>query len=203
MIVFTSDHAEMAGDHWSFGKGGFFDGSYHIPLVIRDPAHARGAGRVVDSFTSAADIFPTLAERLGLSPGNAVDGASLTPFLEGDDPAVWRDAAFFEYDFRDVETGDAERHFGLLPQECNLAVLRDRDFKYVHFNRLPPLLFDLRKDPRETVNRAEDPAYAGVRLHYAEKLLSLRARHLDQTLALTTLTARGPVTFGGARPQEA
>lgn len=203
VIVFTSDHAEMAGDHWSFGKGGFFDGSYRIPLVIRDPAHARGVGRVVDAFTSAADVFPTLAERLGVTPVNAIDGGSLTPFLKGDRPARWRDAAFFEFDFRDVEAGHAERHFGLRPEECNLAVLRDHDFKYVHFNRLPPLLFDLRQDPGETVNRAEDPAYAAIRLRYAEKLLSLRASHLDQTLALTTLTERGPVAFGRDRPEGA
>ncbi|MGO6684056.1 sulfatase-like hydrolase/transferase, partial [Rhizobium leguminosarum] len=50
LVVFTSDHAEMAGDHCTLGKGGFFDGSYHIPLVIRDPASS-AAGGVVDKFT--------------------------------------------------------------------------------------------------------------------------------------------------------
>ena len=194
VIVFTSDHAEMAGDHWSFGKGGFFDGSYHIPLIIRDPESRESAGRVVDHFTSAADVFPTLTDIWDLEAENSLDGQSLTPFLAGEEPAEWRDAAFFEFDFRDVETGAAEAHFGLRPQECNLAVLSDAEYKYVHFNRLPPLLFDLGKDPAETVNCAEDPAYAGIRLRYAEKLLSLRARHLDQTLALTTLTEKGPVS---------
>jgi hypothetical protein len=47
----------------------------------------------------------------------------------------------------------------------------------------------------ELRNLAEDPAYAGVRLGYAERLLSLRARHLDQTLAYTELTEKGPVTY--------
>lgn len=194
IIVFTSDHAEMAGDHWSFGKGGFFDGSYHIPLVIRDPESRASAGSVVDHFTSAADVFPTLADIWEVEAENSLDGSSLTPFLSGETPATWRDAAFFEFDFRDVEVGTAEAHFGLRPQECNLAAIRDRDFKYVHFNGLPPLLFDFRQDPAETVNRAEDPDYAAIRLRYAEKLLSLRARHLDQTLALTTLGEKGPVS---------
>lgn len=196
IIVFTSDHAEMAGDHWSFGKGGFFDGSYHIPLIIRDPDSRASAGSVVGHFTSAADVFPTLADIWEVDAENSLDGSSLTPFLAGETPASWRDAAFFEFDFRDVELGTAEAHFGLRPQECNLAVVRDSAFKYVHFNALPPLLFDLRDDPSETVNRAEDPAYAMVRLRYAEKLLSLRARHLDQTLALTTLGENGPVSIG-------
>ena len=37
IVILTSDHAEMMGDHLMLGKGGFFDGSYHIPLIIRDP----------------------------------------------------------------------------------------------------------------------------------------------------------------------
>ena len=108
IIVFTSDHAEMMGDHWSLGKGGYHDGSYHIPLVIRDPVASGAAGRQVDAFTGAADIMPTLCERLGLVPRNHQDGRSLLPFVAGGEPERWRDAAFFEFDFRDV----GERHAG-------------------------------------------------------------------------------------------
>ncbi|PDT06361.1 phosphonate monoester hydrolase [Rhizobium chutanense] len=192
LIVFTSDHAEMAGDHWTLGKGGFFDGSYHIPLVIRDPSSGASGGQV-DGFTSAADIFPTLCERLGIEAENGLDGRSLMPFVEGRRDEGWRDAAFWEFDFRDIAGGEAERHFGLRSNECNLAVIRDARFKYVHFTALPPLLFNLRDDPMELDNIAADPAYAAIRLEYAEKLLSLRARHLDQTLAYTELTEKGPV----------
>lgn len=194
LVVFTSDHAEMMGDHWSLGKGGYQDGSYHIPLVIRDPSASDVAGRQVDAFTSAADIMPTLCERLGLRPRNHQDGSSLLPFTQGDTPAGWRDASFFEFDFRDVVDGEREAHFDLHSNQCNLSVVRDKAFKYVHFAGLPPLLFDLEKDPNELVNVAEDPAYAMTRLRYAEKLLSLRAAHLDQTLAYTELTPEGPVS---------
>lgn len=194
VIVFTSDHGEMAGDHWSLGKGGFFEGSYHVPLVIRDPAAAT-AGSYTDHFTSAADIFPTLAARLGIVPDNHVDGASLLEFLQGKIPVNWREEAFFEFDFRDIARARPERHFGLRPNECNLAVIRGERFKYVHFAGLPPLLFDLSNDPMELANLAEDPACAFVRLALAEKLLSLRARHLDQTLAYTELTGAGPVSI--------
>ncbi|HWT57237.1 MAG TPA: alkaline phosphatase family protein [Rhizobium sp.] len=193
LIVFTSDHAEMAGDHWTLGKGGFFDGSYHIPLVIRDPASG-AAGGIVDHFTSAADIFPTLCERLGIEAKNGLDGLSLMPFVNGGSGQGWRDAAFWEFDFRDIAGGEAERYFRLKPNECNLAVIRDAQFKYVHFAALPPLLFNVSDDPMELDNIAGDPAYAAIRLGYAEKLLSLRARHLDQTLAYTELTEKGPAT---------
>ncbi len=197
IVIFTSDHAEMAGDHWSFGKGGFFDGSYHIPLVIRDPRRSGAAGRQVDQFTSAADILPTLLDVFQVQPKNGLDGRSLSAFLEGRAPESWRKAIFWEFDFRDLEEGAAEAHFGLSSRACNLAVLRDHRYKYVHFNGLKPLLFDLENDPSERVNRAEDPAYAAIRLEFAENMLSLRARHLDQTLALTTLTEKGPVTSTG------
>jgi arylsulfatase A-like enzyme len=194
VIVFTSDHGEMAGDHWTLGKGGFFEGSYHVPLVIRDPAAAM-AGVYIDRFTSAADIFPTLAERLGIRPDNHVDGTSLLEFLQGGIPLDWREEAFWEFDFRDIARGKPERHFGLRPNECNLAVIRGERFKYVHFAGLPPLLFDLANDPMELANLAQDPSHLSVRLAAAEKLLSLRARHLDQTLAYMELTEAGPVSI--------
>jgi arylsulfatase A-like enzyme len=151
-------------------------------------------GREVQRFTSAADIFPTLCDRLGLVPDNHLDGETLIPFLEGAEPENWRDAAFWEFDFRDIAKGGAERHFRLRSNACNLAVIRDENFKYVHFAGLPPLLFDLANDPMELINLADDPEYAATRLAYAEKLLSLRAQHLDQTLAYTELTEKGPVS---------
>jgi arylsulfatase A-like enzyme len=194
IVVFTSDHAEMAGDHWTLGKGGYFDGSYHIPLVIRDPG-AASAGGIVENFTSAADVFPTICDLLGIRPANGIDGRSLTPFLDGGMAQGWRDAAFWEFDFRDIAHGEAERYFGLRSNELNLAVIRDEQFKYVHFTALPALLFDLVNDPMELRNLADDPAYASVRLNYAERLLSLRARHLDQTLAYTELSEKGPVMY--------
>ena len=42
VIVLTSDHAEMLGDHWALGKFGYFDQSFHVPLIIADPRRGRG-----------------------------------------------------------------------------------------------------------------------------------------------------------------
>lgn len=193
LLVFTSDHGEMMGDHHMFGKGGFFDASYHIPLIIKMAGEQGARGAAVDHFTQAADIAPTLSTVMDVTPRTALDGSSLAPFLAGETPANWRDAAFWEFDFRDVPDQAPEAHFGLASRKCNLAVLRDDDFKYVHFAGLPSLLYDLRTDPGELADVSDDPAYSGVRLALAEKLLSLRAAHLDQTLANIELTANGPV----------
>ncbi len=192
IIILTSDHAEMLGDHFLLGKGGYFDGSYHIPLIVRDPRRSAASGTRVEHFTEAVDIMPTILDLLGEAPAPHLDGSSLTPFLDGHTPVEWRDAVHWEFDFRSVERGDAEARFGITSRQCNLSVLRSERFKYVHFGGgLPPLLFDLAEDPGELRNLAEDPQFLSTRLELAENLLAWRAEHLDQSLSLAQLTANG------------
>jgi arylsulfatase A-like enzyme len=196
VVVLTSDHAEMMGDHFMLGKGGFFDASYHIPLIVRDPRRRAVAGSSIDHFSEAVDVFPTLLDLISAGPQPHLDGRSLTPWLDGELPADWRDAAHWEFDFRTVANNEAETHFGIGSRQCNLAVIRTSDFKYVHFGGgLPPLLFDLRKDLAELNNVADDPAYLATRLEFAERLLAWRAGHLDQSLALAELTEDGVVGY--------
>ena len=193
IIVFTSDHAEMMGDHHMLGKGGYFDGSQHIPLIVRHPREARG--RRVETFTESIDIFPTLLEAMDVEPMHEPDGRSLLPLIWGEGPPeYWRDAVHWEFDFRDVAQGSAENWFELKSNQLNMAVVRTDRWKYVHFANLPPLLFDLKADPHNFRNLASDPAHAAIRIEMAERLLSWRAQHLDQTLALKELTPDGVVT---------
>ena len=72
--------------------------------------------------------------------------------------------------------------------------LRDERYKYVHFTNLPPLFFDLDKDPNEFTNIATDRAYAPQVLEYAQKLLSWRMNHDEQTLTHIMLSEEGPIT---------
>ena len=76
--------------------------------------------------------------------------------------------------------------------------MRDEQFKYVHFVSLPPLLFDLKNDPYEMNNLANDPNYRDVLLTYAQRMLSWRMRHVDRTLANLHLSPAG-VTDGRKR----
>jgi arylsulfatase A-like enzyme len=193
LIVFTSDHGEEMGDHWLLGKSGYFDQSYAIPCLIHDPrCEADSArGKVVTAFTENVDLLPTMLEWAGLNLP-PLDGHSLSLFLErGIAPRGWRQAAHWEYDFRDVSNASAEEALGLTLDTCNLAVLRDENFKYVHFASLPPLLFDLKNDPNEFTNLASNPAYFPRVLEYAQKMLSWRMRHDDQTLTHMMATVNG------------
>ncbi|MEQ9518314.1 MAG: alkaline phosphatase family protein, partial [Parvibaculum sp.] len=171
LIIFTSDHGEQMGDHWLIGKCGYFDGSYHIPLIIRDPRANNTRGKRIDAFTENVDIMPTMLSAIGAPIPPHCDGAKLDPFLEsGRAPATWRTEAHWEYDFRDPADDEAEQSLGLTLHQCTMNIIRSEKYKYVHFTGLPPLFFDLEKDPGERTNRATDPAYMSLVLEYAQKM---------------------------------
>jgi arylsulfatase A-like enzyme len=173
LIVFTSDHGEMLGDHWCWGKETPYDASVRVPLIIRAPG-ARERGVRVSRFTEHVDVMPTILDYLGVEAPLQCDGRSLRGFVDGAPPPVWRDEAHWEYDFRSVLDGDADRLFGLSIDEMGLAVLRTATHKYVHFTGLPPLLFDLEHDPGELNNLAGSDAGRDAMLALSQRMLSWR-----------------------------
>jgi arylsulfatase A-like enzyme len=193
LIVFTSDHGEQLGDHWMLGKAGYFDQSFHVPLIIRDPSAEADAqrGRVVNAFSEHVDIMPTLLTHLDLAVPPQCDGAALQPFLRSAGPPRWRTHAHWTFDFRDPSFDGPEQALGLTLHQCNLAVIRGERFKYVHFAGLAPLLFDLIADPGEFMNLASHPDYRQVLLEHAQALISWRLRHEDQTLTHMMASPKG------------
>jgi arylsulfatase A-like enzyme len=179
-------------------KEGYFEQAFHIPLIVRVPGAGFARGLVVDAFTEAVDLMPTILDLAGRHIPVQCDGASLMPFLRGSVPEHWRSEAHWEFDFRDVPGGAPEQALGLRLDECCLNVIRDGDYKYVHFAALPPLLFDLRKDPDELHNLADDARHAPVMLRYAQKLLSWRMANDERTLTGVLLTRDGAI----ARPAD-
>lgn len=151
-------------------------------------------GLRVDAFTEAIDIMPTILDWLGLPVPRTCDGRSLLPLLRGTVPADWREAVFFEHDFRTVATQKVEQTLGITSDQCCYAVIRDRRYKYVHFAALPQLLFDLQADPHETTNLADRPEMAATVLAYAQKMLDWRLSHAERTLTNMVLTKDGLVS---------
>ena len=140
-------------------------------------------------------MMPTMLDWLGLDVPSQCDGFSLLPALQNAKlPEGWREEVHWECDFRDVRDDALEQHLGLTLHQCSLAVIRDRQYKYVHFTALPPLLFDLQQDPLEFVNQAENPDYREVMLDYAQKMLSWKMNHTDRGLTETMLGEGGAVT---------
>jgi len=197
LVVLTSDHGDQLGDHWLMEKLGYWDASYHVPLIVRDPrASVSTRGRRIDAFTEHVDVVPTILEWLGAEIPLQCDGRSLAPFLgeDGTAPSDWRTEGHWEWDFRSPNGHLAEDLLGLTMEQCSLNVIRDTCWKYVHFAGMAPLLFDLAEDPDQFVDLAGDAAYAPIVAEYAQKLLSWRMRHAERTLTGTVLTSSGPVS---------
>ncbi|MEO6625303.1 MAG: alkaline phosphatase family protein [Burkholderiaceae bacterium] len=202
LIVFTCDHGEMGGDHYTWGKELYFDQSFYIPLIVRDPrAATEGArGSQVDAFTESVDLMPTMLEWIGADVPAQCDGRSLLPFLEGRTPTRWRSEAHMELDFRAGPYAGfkGQAALGLEPDECQVAILRGERWKFVHFAALPPLLFDLQADPWEMQDLSGDPAHQGVMLQMAQKMLTWRLLHQEHVL---TNLHNGPNGVEDRRPR--
>lgn len=191
LVVVTSDHGEMGGDHWLLEKLGYWDESYHVPLIVVDPRPEadRGRGSVVGAVTESVDVFPTICEFLEVDVPLQADGWSLAPFTRGEPPpAHWRDTAHFEWSFADPINQRAEKTFGIPMSHCALAVGRGPRHKYVQFatdaDVMPPLLFDLSEDPNQTHNllaggnTVDEAAWLG-----AQELLRWQMRTAERTLS--------------------
>ena len=180
VVVVTADHAEQLGDHGLMGKLGFYESSFHVLGIVRDPQRPEGHGTVVDRFTENVDVVPTLCDIMGLPAPSQCDGYSLEPYLRAVDPPGWRDAAHYEFDWRDeLIRHDPDRwaHDRRL-ERCHLAVRRSHDRAYVHFGDGSWRCFDLAADPGWGIETT-DPV---VVLPEAQALLTWRGEHLDRTL---------------------
>jgi arylsulfatase A-like enzyme len=190
--VLTSDHGEMGGDHWLLEKLGFWDESYHVPLIVVDPRpEAEGSrGKIVHAVTESVDVLPTICDFMGVEVPLQADGWSLEPFLRGERaPEHWRDTAHFEWSFSNPVNQLAEQGFGIPMSHCALAVSRGPRYKYVQFaadaTLMPPLLFDLERDPEQRHNLLveEAPGVATAAWESTRELLQWQMRTAERTLS--------------------
>jgi len=80
LIVVTSDHGELFGEHGQVNHISLFDENVMVPLVFLDPARGPGIRRIGGQVRSI-DLLPTILERLGLPPPAGIDGRSFAPLL--------------------------------------------------------------------------------------------------------------------------
>jgi arylsulfatase len=144
LVVFTSDHGDMMGDHGMITKGDFhYDACIRTPLIVR--ALGGPAGRVEKRPTSLLDLAPTFLDYAGLSPVDGVvqEGRPLRPLVEGRE-TEWRTFGVAEI-FATVD--------GTHQPDQWARTLRDEKWRYTWFpgDRYGQL-FDLEKDPHELHN---------------------------------------------------
>ncbi len=155
VIIYTSDHGEMAGEHGMWRKSNFYEQSARVPLVIVEPGGA--AGRRVRETVSLVDLVATLADIADAPSVGPLDGDSLLPLLRGD-AADWKDEAFSEY----LAHGVARP----------MAMLRRGRYKLNYSLDDPPVLYDLAADPGEFTDLGASPEHAAVREDLRARLLA-------------------------------
>jgi arylsulfatase A-like enzyme/Tfp pilus assembly protein PilF len=168
-IVLLSDHGEGLGDHGEQEHGLFlYDEAIRVPLIIKQEGNG-GAGRRVTDVVQHIDLVPTILDLVKAPDPGQLRGRSLKPLLDGTgrlpDAAVYSEALYARY------------HFGW----SELTAITDGRYRYIRAPREE--LYDLRRDPVETINLAADRLQARQ---------SLRAA-LDRLTAGSTIQAAASV----------
>lgn len=168
IIVFTSDHGDLCGEHSRDNKGVPYEASAKIPFVLYYPEKVP-AGTVINEAMTCVDFLPTALSLMGVATAGQEQGRDASElFTAAKAPADWKDVAFM-------------RGTGRRPgeQDINwLAAVTNR-YKLVYAPQDEPWLFDLDKDPDEIINFYNDPAYHDVVRDLARELLAYGREYND------------------------
>jgi iduronate 2-sulfatase len=205
LVVFHSDHGYSLGEGGSWEKFTNFEYGARVPLIIRAPWVSGSAGRRTDALAELSDLYPTLMHLAGvpLPPGEALDGASLVPAMQGG-PGP-RPAALSVYPRCPADTANTSAMYA--SNDCctversaffSLGVsLRTDAWRYTEWllwngSALAPQweapligaeLYNHSGDDGSTfdgayevINLASDPAHAGLRAQLSAQLRAAYAR---------------------------
>ena len=138
IIVFTSDHGEMLGDHYRWHKLMPYEGSARIPFLIKAPAEFGINRQLFEDPVCLEDIMPTLLEMADIEQPDTIEGKSLLPLMQKKESKLNRDYIHIEH---------APFHH----------TLTDAKEKYIWFvNDGREQFFDLTKDPHELKDLIND-----------------------------------------------
>ena len=147
VVIYSSDHGSLLGDHGLTGKWLMYENSIRVPLIIYDPRpnQARAAKR--DELVLSLDIPATIVSLAGLRVPASMDGKDLMPLVRGEE-LPWRSHFYYEHTY----TPEKESNRPPIPRTEGI---RGDRWKYVRFPDQEPIyeqLFDLHNDPLEREN---------------------------------------------------
>lgn len=172
VIIFTSDHGEMLGDHGIYLKGPYFyEELIRVPLIFSCPGMIRENVRA-SALTELVDIAPTLMEMAGLVPDPGMQGISLKNLLTNP-PAEdhVRESVYCEY-------------YNSMPwhkkPQAQATMVSDGKYKLVRYHSSGEgELYNLQKDPKELVNLWDSEKERDVKLEMIIKLADRMAWTMD------------------------
>jgi arylsulfatase A-like enzyme len=187
IVVFTSDHGELLGDHYLWRKGHPLEASARVPFAIAGP-DSLGLQRQskVDVPCTHADIMPTLLDLADAPIPETVDGRSLVPLLRGERTA-WRDVLHIEHSGFEHGLTDGHRKYLWNPRTGR------------------ELLFDVDADPQECHDLSTEPDAAAQLAVWRERLVERLAERpgelvVDGAPALRLTAVRPPVSCRFRKP---
>ena len=155
VVIYTSDHGEMDGDHGLYQKFCLFDPSVGVPLIVSRPG-TLPKGKVSNALVELSGMFPTLAELTGSPAPKHIETRSFANLVRNPE-AVGPETAFSEYNLRAAT-------------DCYMA--RTHRYKYIYNNGDIPELYDLEADPGEKINRGADAGLSKVRSELHDRLIA-------------------------------
>ena len=166
IVIFTSDHGHMIGDHGLYNKGcRFYEGLVRVPLIMSGPGIKQG--QKSDALVELTDITPTLLEMAGLTVPEGMHGRSLLPVLCGD-KREHRDFVRCTY----TQTLRGPESYG--------TMIRDRRYKLCNYHGTGlGQLFDLDRDPGEHRNLWHDPDHAEIKARMVVQSFDAEAMSAD------------------------
>ncbi|HIF30253.1 MAG TPA: DUF229 domain-containing protein [Planctomycetaceae bacterium] len=160
IIVFTSDHGDLCGEHGRLNKGVPYEGSARIPFLIHCPGKIK-AGTVTDEALSCVDFLPTIMDLLDAPYDIAVDGRNAAPLFTGKAQS-WEDICFLRS----------------TPRGPWLAVTTHQ-YKLVYSSIEAPWLIDVDNDPQERINLFEEEKHRDLIRELTQKLGKYCLKHND------------------------
>lgn len=148
LVVYASDHGEMAGEKGLWQKFNFYDESAKVPFLVRWPGVIE-PGSVSNHPVGLIDLFPTFCEAAGLPIPDTCDGVSLLPLFKGEGKLV-RDAIFSESVLLD------------LPEHAG-CMIRTEKWKYNLYLDGHSELYDMENDPSESTNLTAEPGTEDIK----------------------------------------
>lgn len=170
IILYTTDHGEMLGEHGIWEKKTFFEASARVPLIIRWPNGFEG-GRILEENVSLCDLFATLCDLCDIPVPDGLDSRSLVPLLYGDS-AGWQNEAISQYGNHLMIKQDHLKYQYYGPQPQSLPA--DPGYRPCPYDPdKTEVLFDLQNDPGELRNWIDGPEYAEILARFRKRRAEL------------------------------
>lgn len=170
-VIYTSDHGDNLGNRGFWGKATMWEESVGIPLIIAGPDIP--VGNISETAVSLLDLYPTILENANLNIESGRAGKSLIKIANEKD---YDRSVMAEYHATGSPTG--------------MFMLRRGDYKLIASVGDAPILYNLRTDPDELTNIANDPEYSGILSQYQQYLSEIVNTEMASNMAFSDQARR-------------